>query len=92
MPCTVDEYQIAQLYMTAKASETESSTGDGIEIITNEPYTDENNHVHGQYTHKLIRLDGRLPSWIKAIIPSLKSLTMEERAWNAYPYVCRRII
>lgn len=30
----------------------------------------------------------QLPGWIKALMPSLKTLTVDEQSWNAYP-VCR---
>lgn len=91
LPFSVEEYQIAQLYMTAKASERESGkNGEGVEILKNEPYVDEKTGQRGQYTHKKIHLSDRLPSWAKTVMPSLKSLSMEEQAWNAYPY-CRTV-
>jgi len=84
MPLTVEEYKVAQLYMVAKFSRQRTTKGEGIEILKNEPYEDENGK--GQYTHKVIHLGSHLPSWVKAVIPG--SMTqVEEKSWNAYPYV-----
>eukprot|EP00271_Cylindrocystis_brebissonii_P016080 TRINITY_DN39258_c0_g1_i1.p1 TRINITY_DN39258_c0_g1~~TRINITY_DN39258_c0_g1_i1.p1 ORF type:complete len:302 (+),score=71.16 TRINITY_DN39258_c0_g1_i1:355-1260(+) len=85
MPYSVEEYRIAQLYMVAKfsAKETGGKDGDGVEVLKNEPYKDE--FRSGQYTHKIYRLAGKLPSWIAALVPH-KALMLEEKAWNAYPW------
>lgn len=50
------QYKIAQLYMVAKFSASESSggDGDGVEVLKNEPY--EENDTRGQYTHKIYHL------------------------------------
>lgn len=91
MPVTVDEYKIAQLYMTAKASEAESGKGEGVEILKNEAcYDAVTGKRTGQYTHKKIHLSDRLPGWIKALMPSLKTLSLEEKATNSYPY-CKTV-
>jgi len=84
MPLSVEEYRIAQLYMVAKFSRERSSKGEGIEIVKNEPYEDEKGK--GQYTHKLIHLGSHLPGWLRSILP-VGVTTVEEKAWNAYPYV-----
>jgi len=84
MPLSVEEYRIAQLYMVARFSKERTSKGEGIEIVKNEPYEDENGR--GQFTHKIIHVGSNLPTWVKAIIPG--SMTqVEEKSWNAYPYV-----
>jgi hypothetical protein len=54
MNCTVDEYQIAQLYAVAEQSKEETGDGDGVEIRKNEPY--ENEMGKGQYTYKVYHL------------------------------------
>jgi len=84
MPLSVEEYQIAQLYMVARFSRERSTKGEGIEIVKNEPYDDENGK--GQYTHKIIHIGSHLPSWSKAFLPG-SLLQVEEKAWNAYPHV-----
>lgn len=50
------QYKIAQLYMVAKFSASESSgdDGDGVEVLKNEPF--EENDRRGQYTHKIYHL------------------------------------
>jgi hypothetical protein len=50
------QYKIAQLYMVAKYSASESSgdDGDGVEVLKNEPFED--HHRRGQYTHKIYHL------------------------------------
>ncbi|CAG8652562.1 4189_t:CDS:2 [Cetraspora pellucida] len=47
--CTRDEYQVAQLYAVAEASKAETSGGEGVEVIKNEPY----DNGKGQYTYKI---------------------------------------
>ncbi|BBN19116.1 hypothetical protein MPTK1_8g08010 [Marchantia polymorpha subsp. ruderalis] len=85
LPFTVEEYKIAQLYMVAKYSASESSedNGDGVEVLKNEPF--EERDRRGQYTHKLYHLASKLPSWLVSLLPK-KALMLEEEAWNAYPH------
>ena len=45
MPLTVEEYRIGQLYMIAKHSHEQSEKGEGVEVVTNEPFY---HKVHGQ--------------------------------------------
>ncbi|XP_073392189.1 uncharacterized protein [Physcomitrium patens] len=84
LPFTVEEYKIAQLYMVAKFSASESSggDGDGVEVLKNEPYEDKD--TRGQYTKKIYHLANKLPSWLVSLVPK-KALMLEEEAWNAYP-------
>jgi len=84
LPMTSEEYRTAQLYMVARFSREMTTKGEGIEILKNEPY--ENEHGKGQFTHKKIYLGSHLPSWATPFVPS-SLVTVEEKAWNAYPYV-----
>ena len=85
MPLGVEEYRIAQLYMIAKKSRIESEgTGNGVEIISNEPYSD-GPGGNGQYTDKLYHIAAHLPVWLRGFLPKSLS-TVREEAWNAYPY------
>ncbi|KAL3691814.1 hypothetical protein R1sor_005465 [Riccia sorocarpa] len=90
LPFTLEEYEIAQLYMVAKYSASESSgdNGDGVEILKNEPFADKDRR--GQYTHKIYHLASKLPSWLVSLLPK-KALILEEEAWNAYPH-CTTIL
>ncbi|RZF42912.1 hypothetical protein LSTR_LSTR003628 [Laodelphax striatellus] len=89
LPLTVDEYRIAQLYMIAKKSREESKgAGSGVEILVNEPYED-GPGGHGQYTHKIYHVGSHLPGWFKSLLPK-SALSVEEKAWNAYPYTKTR--
>uniref|UniRef100_A0A7S1TLE8 Phosphatidylinositol transfer protein N-terminal domain-containing protein n=1 Tax=Erythrolobus australicus TaxID=1077150 RepID=A0A7S1TLE8_9RHOD len=87
LPLTAEEYHIAQLYMVAKASaeETGKEVGEGIEIVRNEPYV-ENEHglPPGQYTEKIMHLKSKIPRFITAVLPE-SALQLIERSWNAYP-------
>eukprot|EP01119_Soliformovum_irregulare_P011860 TRINITY_DN3020_c0_g1_i1.p1 TRINITY_DN3020_c0_g1~~TRINITY_DN3020_c0_g1_i1.p1 ORF type:complete len:276 (+),score=75.34 TRINITY_DN3020_c0_g1_i1:51-878(+) len=83
MPLSVEEYRIAQLFMVAKFSRERTTKGEGIEIVANEPYSDENGS--GQFTHKIIHVGSHLPYWAKSMLPA--TAVVEEKAWNAYPYV-----
>lgn len=87
MPLTVEEYQIAQLYMIQKKSRQESSgTGSGVEILINQPYSEGGGPCGpGQYTHKVYHIGSHLPAWFRSILPK-SALRVEEEAWNAYPY------
>ncbi|XP_042885203.1 protein retinal degeneration B-like isoform X8 [Penaeus japonicus] len=91
LPLTVEEYRIAQLFMIAKKSRQEShGEGSGVEILVNEPY--ENGpgpDGKGQYTHKVYHVGSHLPGWLKSLIPK-SALSVEEEAWNAYPYTKTR--
>ncbi|KAG5683657.1 hypothetical protein PVAND_012925 [Polypedilum vanderplanki] len=90
LPLTVEEYRIAQLYMIAKKSREESKGhGSGVEIIINEPYKDGPGGKGGQYTRKIYHVGSHLPGWIKSLLPK-SALTVEEEAWNAYPYTKTR--
>ncbi|KAJ8318896.1 hypothetical protein KUTeg_003987 [Tegillarca granosa] len=83
MPLSVEEYEIGQLYMIAKHCHEQSSKGDGVEVVKNEPCEDPK-HGKGNFTEKRIHLLSRLPSWIQSMIPSIFYIT--EKAWNYYPY------
>lgn len=48
------QYQVGQLYAVAEASKNETGGGEGVEVITNEPYEDHGEK--GQYTHKIYHL------------------------------------
>lgn len=57
MPCTVVEYQVAQLYAVARASKNETGGGQGVEVLNNEPYDDEKMYgKKGQFTYKKYHL------------------------------------
>jgi hypothetical protein len=87
LPVSVEEYQIAQLYMVARVSKQQTGNGEGIQILENKPFNDENGS--GQYTHKILHIGSRIPGWIKSFIPT-SALQVDEKAWNAYPY-CKTV-
>ncbi|MES1917673.1 MAG: hypothetical protein MHM6MM_009386, partial [Cercozoa sp. M6MM] len=83
LPLTVEEYHLGQLFMVARASAQETGDGEGIEVLRNEPYNDENGK--GQFTHKKVHLASKIPGWVKSIVPSLRTIALDELAWNEYP-------
>uniref|UniRef100_A0A3Q2VH07 Phosphatidylinositol transfer protein, alpha a n=1 Tax=Haplochromis burtoni TaxID=8153 RepID=A0A3Q2VH07_HAPBU len=83
LPVSVEEYQVGQLYTVAEASKNETGGGDGVEVLKNEPY--EKDGEKGQYTHKIYHLQTKVSGFIAKIAPK-GSLTVHEKAWNAYPY------
>lgn len=89
LPLTVEEYQIAQLWSVAESSKENTGGGEGIEIIANEPFANKldlfKNYTSGQYSHKLYKLQSKVPWWLKKLSPK-NSLEVHEKAWNAYPY------
>ena len=49
------QYQIGQLYSVAEASKNETGGGEGVEVVTNEPFENEK-MGKGQFTHKIYHL------------------------------------
>lgn len=88
LPISVEEYQVGQLYAVAEASKNETGGGEGVEVLVNEPYDD--NEGKGQYTHKIYHLKSKVPGIVRTLAPK-GSLEIHEKAWNAYPY-CRTIL
>ncbi|NXH20568.1 PITM1 protein, partial [Bucco capensis] len=89
LPMSLEEYQVAQLYMIQKKSREESSgEGSGVEILANQPYSD-GPGGSGQYTHKIYHVGSHIPSWFRALLPKA-ALQVEEESWNAYPYTRTR--
>lgn len=71
-----------------KSREESSGAGSGVEILVNEPY-ENGPGGNGQYTRKIYHVGSHLPGWIKGLLPK-SALTVEEEAWNAYPYTKTR--
>ncbi|XP_053871108.1 phosphatidylinositol transfer protein beta isoform-like [Malaclemys terrapin pileata] len=88
LPCSVEEYQVGQLFAVAEASKNNTGGGEGIEVVANEPY--ERPGEAGQYTHKIYHLHSKVPTFVKMLAPE-GSLVFHEKAWNAYPY-CRTVV
>ncbi|OQS05035.1 phosphatidylinositol transfer protein beta isoform [Thraustotheca clavata] len=101
---TVDEFQVAQLYMVVDASEKNTKGGEGVEILKNEPYDNREGQLgdispisnckiprnRGQYTLKHYYCKSEIPGYISALCPE-ESMTLIEEAWNAYPH-CLTVI
>uniref|UniRef100_A0A8C5BQ93 Phosphatidylinositol transfer protein beta isoform n=1 Tax=Gadus morhua TaxID=8049 RepID=A0A8C5BQ93_GADMO len=85
LPCSVEEYQVGQLFSVAEASKNETGGGEGIQVLKNEPY--EKDEEKGQFTHKVYHLASKVPKYLQMLAPE-GSLVFHETAWNAYPY-CR---
>lgn len=96
LPMTVEEYQVAQLFATAKVSKQNTGGGEGVEIFANEPFEKPmaqaflGKYNVGQYTKKIYHLGSRVPSWVRFIFTD-SSLSLHEEAWNAYPY-CKTVL
>ncbi|XP_072356501.1 membrane-associated phosphatidylinositol transfer protein 1-like, partial [Scyliorhinus torazame] len=89
LPMSLQEYQVAQLYMIQKKSREESSgEGSGVEILENCPYADGPGGC-GQFTHKVYHVGSHIPGWFRALLPKA-ALQVEEESWNAYPYTRTR--
>ncbi|CAI9728900.1 phosphatidylinositol transfer 1-like [Octopus vulgaris] len=69
--------------MIAKHSHEQSESGEGVEVVKNEP-CEHPVHGNGQYTEKRIHLSSRLPGWVQSLIPRIFYVT--ERAWNFFPH------
>ena len=96
LPMTVEEYQVAQLYATAKVSKQNTGGGEGVEILVNEPFQRPTSEAFlgkyntGQYTKKIYHLGSRVPGFVRLVFKD-SSLSMHEEAWNAYPY-CKTVL
>lgn len=95
---SVEEFQIAQLFMVVKASEQLTGDGEGVEILVNEPYDNTDGQLgvssisgwtiprnKGQYTKKHYYCKSKIPSFVSAFCPD-DSMVLIEEAWNAYPH------
>jgi hypothetical protein len=71
-----------------KSRDESKGVGSGVEIHVNEPY-DNGPGGSGQYTRKVYHVGSHLPGWFKSLLPK-SALTVEEEAWNAYPYTKTR--
>jgi len=99
---TVEEYQAAQLWTVAEASKNETGGGDGIEVLTNEPFSETDHkpeiplvaggttYTTGQYTSKIYHLASKVPKFIR-MLSKPETLNVQEYAWNAFPY-CRTVL
>lgn len=85
IPTSVEQYKIGNLYMTAERSrqETQQVAGEGIEVITNEPFSNENES--GQYTYKIMHFKSRIPAFLRWALPD-KYCHCHEKSWNSYPH------
>ncbi len=52
---TPTQYQVGQLYSVAMASKNETGGGEGVEVLKNEPFENEE-MGKGQFTHKIYHL------------------------------------
>ena len=81
MPLNLEEYQRGQLHGIAVLSyvpsilctncfskESSQSNGEGVEVLKNEPFDD--NNGKGQYTKKIYHVGSSLPTFVSMIIPS----------------------
>ncbi|XP_075489902.1 uncharacterized protein LOC142528693 [Primulina tabacum] len=89
MPLSLEEYQVAQMYMVMKMQQQNTSGDEGVEILENRPFQDDE-LGKGQYTFKIYRLQRKAPSWLTSFAPS-DALILQEEAWNAFPR-CKSVI
>lgn len=84
-PCSLEQYRIGSIYMTAKRSEEETkhTKGEGIETVKSEHF--ENEKESGTYTYKIMHFKSRIPSFMRWALPD-KYCHCHEKSWNAYPH------
>ncbi|KAH7822023.1 putative phosphatidylinositol transfer protein 1 [Monocercomonoides exilis] len=83
VPLNIKEYPLGATYIIAKASLQNSGSGDGIDLITDEPFIKDG--VHGRHTFKRMHVGSKVPGFVRAVVPKT-SLILEEESWNAFPY------
>ena len=82
-PFEMSHFVHAQEYMVAKRQREESGNGEGVELVTREPFS--LNDESGMYTHKVYHYKSRIPAIIRWLVPN--SLTdFHEEAWGAFPH------
>ncbi|OVA09916.1 Phosphatidylinositol transfer protein [Macleaya cordata] len=89
MPMSLDEYQVAQMYMVMKMQQQTTSSSEGVEVLENKPFKDDV-FGKGQYTSKVYHLQSKVPTWLTTFAAA-DALLMQEEAWNAYPR-CKTVI
>ncbi|KAK0605798.1 hypothetical protein LWI29_030810 [Acer saccharum] len=89
MPMSLEEYQIAQMYMVMKMQQQSSTGPEGVEVLENRPF-EADVYGKGQFTSKIYRLQSKAPAWLRTFAPA-DALVMQEEAWNAYPR-CKTVI
>ncbi|KAM0675397.1 hypothetical protein GVAV_001224 [Gurleya vavrai] len=84
LPVNLEQYNISQLFIVAQLSKSESTGDTSIKILEN---VDHIHEVFGECrkTVKIMNLNSKVPSFIRAIVPSKKALRLEETSFNAYP-------
>jgi len=90
MPLTLEEYHRGQVYSVAETAKRETGGGDGIEMITSEPFQNAelpNGTIlqSGQYTLKKYHINNKVPSFVRLLCPK-GALDLKEECWNAFPY------
>ena len=88
LECHYKPAKSLQSHLKCKTISLLQGTESGVEILINEPYTD-GPGGNGQFTHKIYHVGSHLPGWFKSLLPK-SALTVEEEAWNAYPYTKTR--
>ncbi|KAG8371370.1 hypothetical protein BUALT_Bualt13G0080600 [Buddleja alternifolia] len=89
MPLSLEEYQVAQMYMVMKMQQQSTTETEGVEILENKSFEDDE-YGKGQYTMKIYRLQSKAPTWLAKIAPT-DALILQEESWNAYPR-CKSVI
>lgn len=89
MPLSVEEYEVAQVYMIMKLMQQSTTSTEGIETLEDKPFEDDV-YGKGQYTSKIYRLQSKVPAWLTAFAKR-DALIVQEEAWNAYP-ICKSVI
>ena len=56
--------------------------GEGVTVLTNEPFADHPELGSGQYTKKIYHIASKLPGWLRSVLPT-KATELHEEAWNA---------
>jgi hypothetical protein len=83
-PVPYDRYDDATTYVIAKRAREESDgKGEGIEVVTNEPY--EQGEERGMYSHKIYHYRSRCPRWLRWAVP-VSCTEFNEKCWFAYPH------
>jgi hypothetical protein len=83
LPTTIPQYRIGNLYMVNRIAREDKGGGEGIEILTNEPY--EKGEERGVYTHKIYHIKSKIPAAFRWAVPD-SYLHFHEESWNSYPH------
>jgi hypothetical protein len=80
------------MYTVARVSRENTGGGEGVELLAYEPFLNRSDlfpncsNSSGMYSHKVYKLNSKMPWWVKRLVPKSKT-ELHHEVWNAFPYM-----